>query len=135
MKGNRDTAMLARAPEAKLLTPSVSYRPPSNVSPEPVVALAHASNLSPERHAITVRSVPKDGKNRIEIDGAEAMNDGAAKWIKPTSDTRFNTFGDLATRLYSSIKSAEWYSSDLRPGLEANLARIQNSALRTLRAV
>ncbi|KAG8899519.1 hypothetical protein FRC01_010482, partial [Tulasnella sp. 417] len=65
------------------------YRPPSNISPEPIVALAHASNLGPGRHTITVRSVPEDGKSRIEIDGAESMTDFGAQWLpKPTSDTR-----------------------------------------------
>ncbi|KIO20408.1 hypothetical protein M407DRAFT_29936 [Tulasnella calospora MUT 4182] len=48
-----------------------SYGPPSNTSPEPIVALAHASNLGPGRHTVTVKSLPKDGKSRIEIASAE----------------------------------------------------------------
>lgn len=69
-----------------------SYYPPSNVSPEPIVALAHASNLVPGRHTITVRRLPKDGRSRIEITELESLDVTVAKWLKPTSNAQYVSF-------------------------------------------
>lgn len=49
------------------------YTPPSNASPVKVVALAHASNLGPGQHTVTVKTLPKDGRSRIEIISAESF--------------------------------------------------------------
>ncbi|KAG8903193.1 hypothetical protein FRC00_000249 [Tulasnella sp. 408] len=52
------------------------YTPPSNASPAKIVALAHASKLGPGQHTVTVTSLPKDGRSRIEIVSAESFK----KW-------------------------------------------------------
>ncbi|KAG9050403.1 hypothetical protein FS837_005748 [Tulasnella sp. UAMH 9824] len=80
------------------------YSPPNTTSPRPITVLAHASNLGPGSHTLTLTNQPKDGESRIEIDSVQLY----AKTTVGSSDAPSGSSAGIST-----IPSAEGSSGGL----------------------